>query len=336
MNNKIYNILLICLAIGLLTTSCDHETDNFDGPSLIDSFGPFEVVEGLIISQPTVDFSAGEDVFFTAKFNKNVNWQVIITGTESGAVKVVEGFDRELTADNATWFGGTTQLPFFKAELCTVELVVPEEGDFKDTGEVEVLGSKTYEGSLMTDFEEVPAGGIFVGNFEFDFTPATGITDALPAAQGDFCLLLEGTDNTLDNFFVGLVRVNASITGETYIPLPTTVPEEVYFNCFVYSDGSNPYTIAPIEFFVDTDDSGDFTPGDANFTVEENLTIGWEGWRHINYPMSEIGITQEQLEKLVAIQFVLISDNNSQPTPREQVGFAVDFVTFTQGGPLNL
>jgi hypothetical protein len=334
MNKLIYHILFIGI-IGSLIVACSHDTDTFDGPNLIDRFGDFNVVEGLGVSSPTVNFTAGETVFFTAQFNKNVDWVVQITGSVSGAVKRIEGFDRELNQENATWNGGTTDLPFFKAEMCTVELLIPEEPDYKDTGEVEVLGTKTYEGGLVTDFEEDPGTDLFIGNFEFDFSPATGRTDALTAAEGDFCLLLEGTDNTLDNFFVGLITVNASITGETYIPLPTTVPEEVFFNCFMFSDGT-PYTIAVIEFAFDSNDSGAYEDGDATFKIDGDFPISWEGWRHINHPMSEVGISQEQLEKLVAIRFILISDNNAQPIPREQVGYAVDFVTFTQGAPLEL
>lgn len=334
MNKLIYHILFIGI-IGALISSCSHDTDTFDGPSLVDRFGDFNVIEGLGISSSTVNFTAGETVYFTAQFNKNIDWVVEITGSESGAVKRIEGFDRELTEENATWNGGTTDLPFFKAEMCTVELLIPEEPDYKDSGTVEVLGAKTYEGSLFTNFEEDAGADIFFGNFEFDFSPAAGRTDAVPAAEGDFCYLLEGTDNTLDNFFVGLISINASITDQTYIPLPTTVPEELFFNCFLYSDGT-PYTIAVIEFAFDSNDSGAYEDGDTTFKIEGDFPIQWEGWRHINHPMSEVGITQEQLEKLVALRFILISDNNAQPFPREQVGFAVDFITFTQGSPLEL
>ena len=152
-----------------LITGCSHETDPFDGPSLVDRFGEFKVIEGLEISQPTVDFAAGETVYFTAMFNKNVDWIVEITGMESGAVKRIEGFDSELVASNATWTGGTTDLPFFKAEMCTVKLLVPEEPNFSESGEVEVLGTITYSGSLVTDFEENHPG-VIQRNYDFKFS----------------------------------------------------------------------------------------------------------------------------------------------------------------------
>ena len=325
----------LCLLL-FFSSSCEHDTDVFDGPNLVDRFGEFMVVSNLAVSQATVDFATGETVFFTAEFNKNVDWVIEITGTESGAVKRIEGFDREINASNSTWTGGTTDLPFFKAEACTVSLLVPEEPSFMNSAEVEVLSSKIYEGSLFTDFEGNVTPHIELGNFEFELTPASGVQDNIPAAQGDFYYLFEGTDNVVSNFFVGLANMSAGITGETYVPLPTTVPENLYFNCFMYADGG-PHGIAVIQFAVDSNDSGAYEDGqDATFQVEGDFPLGWEGWQHINHPMSDVGISQEQLSKLVAIRFILISNMNAQPNPPLQVDFGVDFITFTADAPLEL
>ncbi|MEL6637742.1 MAG: hypothetical protein AAFW73_18265 [Bacteroidota bacterium] len=316
---------------------CQHDTDTFDGPFLVDRFGEFAVVTNLEVSQPTVDFTAGETVFFTAAFNKNVDWIVEITGTESGAVRRIEGFDREVAAGNATWTGGTTDLPFFSAENCSVKLLVPEEPDFVDSVMVEVLTPKVYEGSLFTNFEEDLGVNAEIGNFEFEFTNNTTRSNtAVPPAEGEFVFYLEGTDDVVPNFFVGLVAIESDVAGATYAPLPTKVPEELYFNCFIHGDGG-PHTIAIVEFVVDSNDSGNYEDGpDALFRVPDDLRVTWEGWNHINYPMSETGITEEDLEKLVAIRLVLISDRNAQPDPPLTVDFGIDFITFTQGAPLQL
>ncbi len=336
MNRSIFYSLILMLFTVLGIIGCQHETDTFDGPSLVDRFGEFMVIENLGISQSTVDFAAGEVVFFTAKFNKNVEWVVEITGMESGAVKRIEGFARELNALNATWSGGTTDLPFFKAEMCSVQLLVPEEPNFMDSGEVEVLSTKTYEGSLFTDFETDLGSNAFVGNFEFELTANTGRQSNMPAAQGVYYFLFEGTDNVVPNFFVGLVDIKSAVTGETYAPLPTTVPEELYFNAFMYHDGG-PHGIAVIQFIFDSNDSGDFEDGqDAVFQIPGDIPLQWVGWRHIHHPMSDTGMSQAQLEKLVAIRLLLISDMNAQPDPPLQVTYGIDFMTFTKGGPLEL
>jgi len=256
--------LLFCgLALLTLFAACDHDTDTFDGPSLVDRFGEFMLIEPLSLSRTTVDFAAGEVVSFGASFNKQVEWFVKIEGLESGAVKVVEGFSNELDDINSIWEGGATTLPLFGLERCAVELIIPSEDSLRQFDTLEVVGLKSYEGSLFADFEQDLGSNLFFGNFEFELTNQTGRRDDIPAGQGDWFYYFEGTD-------------------ENVPPLSGT------------------------------------------------------GWQQISHPMSDIGITETQLEKLVAIRILLISDMNNQPTPPLQVDFGIDFITFTQGGPLEL
>ena len=335
MTRYITSILALgCLV--LLFVSCDHETDGFDGPNLIDRFGDFALITDLEVNAPTVDFSAGESAFFTAKFNKNISWVVEITGMESGAVKRIEGFDSELNSSNATWLGGTTSLPFFKAEKCQAKLIVPEEPTVNDSVDVEVLMPKTYEGTLIIDYETDPGSNLEVGNYEFEFLPNTGRQNDIPAAQGDYYFLFEGEDKVVSNFFVGLTNIHAGISGETYFPVPTSIPEELYFNAFIYHDGS-PHTIAVIQFVYDTNGTGTFEDGpDETFQIAGDYPLDWNGWQHISHPMSDLGITQDKLDKIVAVRVLLISNMNTQPTPPLPVRFGIDFLSFTEGKALEL
>jgi hypothetical protein len=41
---------LLAIAVLITFAGCDHETDPFDGPSLVDRFGPFSVVEPLSVN----------------------------------------------------------------------------------------------------------------------------------------------------------------------------------------------------------------------------------------------------------------------------------------------
>lgn len=325
------------LLLSFLTlVSCDHETDFFDGPNLIDRFGEFNLVEGLSASASSVDFAAGETVFFQAQFNKRVNFVLSITGTESGAVKRIEGFDNILNADNATWEGGTTDLPLFGEELCMVELLIPEADSLRLTTEVTSTSRKNYEGNVYTAFENDPADNIFFGNFEFEFTANTGRRNDGLAAEGDWYYFFEGTDDVVPNFFVGLIDIQASITGNTYAPVPTTIPEELYFNAFMYSDGG-PHGIAVLQVVTDTNDSGAFEDGpDQTFQVEGDFPLNWIGWRQVSFALGELGMTEEQVSKIVNVRALLISDMNSQPNPPLQVDYRLDYITFTAGQPLQL
>ena len=90
--------MMLCMALVLMLVSgCDHDTDSFDGPFLVDRFGEFELLEPLMSSRDAVDFGAGETVFFTASFNKRLDVVLEITGQESGAVKRFELFTNSLT-----------------------------------------------------------------------------------------------------------------------------------------------------------------------------------------------------------------------------------------------
>lgn len=333
--NKVRNILMAFLAIALIT-SCEHDTDPPDGPNLIDRFGPFEVFEELTISRTNVDFSIGETVEFGAQFNKNVDWIITITGSESGAVKRITGFGGTIDATNASWDGGATVLPFFRVELCTVALTVPEEPEFINTGEVEIIGTKTYEGSIFSDFEEDAGADIFIGNFEFELTNMVGRQVAPVAAQGEFSWRMEGTDDVVANFFVGLAWMSPLMNGVTYAEVPTTVPENLYFNFFMHNDG-RPHGIAVIQFAFDSNDSGAFEDGiDATFQLPGDFPLSFDGWKQFSHTMAEVGMTQQQLEKIVNISVILISDMNGQPVPPLEVGFSIDFMIFTQGAPLAL
>ncbi|MFK7773101.1 MAG: hypothetical protein AB8F94_13220, partial [Saprospiraceae bacterium] len=291
MNKSIFSNIIFTALLVLIISGCSHETDTFDGPNLVDRFGPFSVVTDLEVSQATVDFAAGETVFFTAEFNKNVNWVLEITGTTSGSVKRFEGFNKSINMTNAEWTGGTTVLPLFKNEVCNVVLTVPEEPSYTGNATIETLSAKSYanEGVMFADFETNYGADVFVGNFEFEFTAQTGRQDDIPA-EGTHYFRLEGTDNVVPNFFVGLVDISAQVTGQTYVQVPTTVPEELYFNCFMYSD-AGPHGLAIIDFIFDTNNSGAFEDGQdlgLRVPVDYNLAT-WNGWQQISHPMSDIG-----------------------------------------------
>lgn len=330
--NFFYGCFMLFLVIGI--SGCRQETTRFDGPNLVDRFGPFASLSELTASQPTVDFADGETVFFKASFNKNVAWVLEITGSVSGSVKTIEGFSSELNASNATWNGGTTKLPLFKGEVCNVVLTVPEETGFMATATLETLSGKQYEGKLITDFEEALGLNANVENFEGELQVSRE-TDF--PAEGNFYYRMSGTDSNLPNYFVGLVDLKSTLTGDNYIKFSTTVPEELYFNCFIYSDAGL-YGSAIIEFFVDSDGSGDFDRElDSVLPVQSSHNLAaWEGWRKISFPMSEVGATQADLEKIVAIRLLLISDLNAQPNPPIPVDYGIDYLIFTEGGPLEL
>jgi hypothetical protein len=332
--------------------SCGRETDVPAGPSLVDRFATFILNDSLKVNLDSVDFSLEQTVSFSASFNKNVDWKIEVVGIESGAKKILEGFDKKIDALNASWKGSTTELPLFRREDCWAILTVPESIGFADSVLISISAPKVYDqGIVFIDFEEDYGNEIVLGNFEFDFNlDSTGILNDGRAAQGDGFYSLFGTDvvsnipGEVSNYFVGLTLIKASINPDlTYIAFPITVPEELYFNCFMLSDG-RPYGLAIIDLAFDVNNSGAFEDGvDRIYSIE--IPLDWTGWRLISQPISTFlngpetspkSLTQEELSSIVAMRLVLISIKDQQPIPPLPVFFGIDYITFTQGGPLSL
>ncbi len=319
----------LVLALGAAAAGCDHVTDP-DGPNLIDRFGDFALLDTLAASRATVDFAAGETVTFSARFNKQVDWIVQITGRESGAVKRIEGFSNEITADNARWNGGTTDLPLFRDEAVDVQLLVPAEVLDTVRTVVEVLTPRVYPGNVAAAFE----GGenITVGNFEFELENS-GISTEVPAGQGNSFYLLRGTDDVVRNFFAGLIDIRP--TGGSIFAVPTSVPEDLYFN-FLIRDFDTDFTIAVVQLIADGNGSGAYEPDQDTVFPFGDIRIDFSGWRLFSKSVGEMGLSQAQAQSIVAVRVVLISDNNAQPTPPLQVAFGIDYITFTAGDRLQL
>ncbi|MEM0961322.1 MAG: hypothetical protein AAGK21_02120 [Bacteroidota bacterium] len=325
--------LLASLAIAFSASGCDHLTDP-DGPNLVDRFGDFTLLDPLTTSASAADFAAGDAVTFSARFNKQANWVLEIVGQQSGAVRRIEGFSSELTPENARWTGGTTELPLFNVEDVEARLFFPNE-DGTDTTRVSlaVTSPRAYPGDLVSDFE---GGGntIRLGNFEFELQGA-GVSSEVPAGQGDSFYLFRGTEppsGSTRNFFVGLIDILPP--AGTFHSVPTTVPEDLFVNFFLYGFGTT-NTIAVVQVISDGNGNGQFEDGDTVFVAYDG-PADFEGWRAFSANLGELGMTQAQAQEIVSVRVLLISDDNNQPATPLQVEYGIDFITFTAGGPLQL
>jgi hypothetical protein len=106
---KIFFISLV--GFSLLTSCRKEEINKIDGPSLEDLNGAFSVINGLQSSKDSVDFAAGETVFFTAEIAKTTPWKLRVVGMASGAEKIMTGTSKIIDASQTLWNGSTTNLP---------------------------------------------------------------------------------------------------------------------------------------------------------------------------------------------------------------------------------
>jgi|GEM_PF-1531849 len=292
----------------------------------------------LTASTSSIDFSSGNEVFFNAEFSREVNWSLKITGTESGAIKEFNGNGMIINESNSSWDGAASASSIFLAEQCEVTLTSADYPNFAETIQIEVLGPKPLGGDLITDFEQDLGPSLFIGDFEFELSEAGQVQNE-NTIQGSSYLYMEGTDNSsggpTDNLFVGLARLFPSLEGNTYFSAPSTDPSQLYFNVLVFNE--LPYSRLVVSFKVDSNDNGQFdNDTDNSFSFEyDGIFDSPAGWNDLNVSMDEIGLSSTALTKIVAIEFVLISLNNIQPTPREPVGFGLDYLSFSVGEPLD-
>ena len=80
-------IFLPLFSAVLFLASCTKDDSGFDGPSLNDIYGDFSILDSLSASAATVDFSAGQQLTFSAEFSKNVNWKILLVLVQKERLK---------------------------------------------------------------------------------------------------------------------------------------------------------------------------------------------------------------------------------------------------------
>ena len=140
---------LLCLGI----IACNHKDDIFEGPSLEDQYGDYNLVQSLSFSKSQIDFSANDQVFY-AQFSISVNWEIRLTGLTSGATKSITGKSKNIDAENGIWTGGAETFPSFGIEKCLVELTVPSKTNDTIRDTFAITGLKVNSAlNIVADFE---------------------------------------------------------------------------------------------------------------------------------------------------------------------------------------
>jgi hypothetical protein len=332
---KMKKIFFYSMATCILAMAGCKTEEDFDGPSLQDLYGQFSVQQGLAASDYDVDFAAGDNPFFTAQFSKNVDWKLSVKGLQSGAIKEITGFSNLLDAANATWDGGTTFLPLFKAEECAVELTFLSETDtLRDT--LNVSGTKTYEGLVLSDFENGtnPGWTMFAqSGANMSFTVQTSPT----SAQGNQYFDIGGTVNW--DWLIGLIHMPGSAYGNTHYNLSDN-PDNEFFNVMLYKPEELNNGLMLFQFREDDNGDGVFTENvEDMFSLEIPMTVnGWKLYSSkyndlptlINgAPAAAIGNGVYEPHKLIQVSMLFLANPTS--------GYAnayLDYITFTQGAAL--
>lgn len=333
MKKKLSILILLAIIFGV---SCRKNTTDFDGPSINDIYSNFKLLETFKADRDSVDFSTGQNVIFTAKFNKIVDWTITITGAKSKSIKEIKGTSKAIDASNATWNGSSTKFPIFTLENCTVQLTIKDVTDTFTVSE-KIVGTKKIDGFIIADFE----AGIKPGWVRFAQSGANMDfqvkTDTL-APEGKKYLNMAGTVNW--DWLIGLIDFPATAYGTAKTFPLNTNPDAVYFNCLVYGVPSVNPSLVLFQFKEDENADGAIN-ANTDDEYDYQINVDWVGWKLISVKYSDMsylvngvpgtpkGNGLRNPDKIGKISMLHLANPND--------GFAsskLDLMIFTENGPV--
>ena len=328
--------------VGLLAIGCDRPDS--EGPSIDELFGQFEVLDSLSLTTDAPDFSVGDVVGFACEFSKPVDWVLRVVGTESGSVKTLTGFSRELLPEQVVWHGNCDDVPFFLAEPCEVELTVDGEPEVYQQDLV-IQGEKVFEGLLVADFDAgLPEGALIWhqdgGNMTFDLAQDEALQGGQYFKMGgrvnwdwslgyiDIPLDLTSVAADAEGFFLNL-GVLGGLNGQ--------FASDQYVNVLL-SESDAPFDDNPSNNAADIFGTG------MEVYKHQIRPVDWEGWRYVSVPYSEFEVKSEggnnirepsQIRGIrLGLQACPFNSGNCPENGEVEARADLDYVMFTEGVPL--
>ncbi len=328
--------IIFITIISLSFIACRKEKNVIDGPSVSEIFSDFTILENFKSSRDSVNFKNLETVYFTAKFNKIVSWQIAIKGKTSKSVKTIIGEGREIAINNSTWNGSTSTFPIFAKEVTTATLTIKDVLDsFKV--DVKIVEPKAISGFVVADFET----GLNPGWTKFAQTGANMDfkvkTDSL-APEGKNYFNMAGTVNW--DYLIGLIDFPATAYGANVTYPLSTNPNDVYFNCLLYGVPNTNQSIVLFQFREDENSDGALNANNED-QYDFEVKVDWVGWKLVSIryadlvslsngaPTTPKGNALRNPDKLSKISMLHLANPND--------GFAstkIDLIMFTNTKPL--
>jgi hypothetical protein len=321
---KIKFTYILFFAISIFFNSC--EKDNYLGPSIETLYGQLIILEPFTNNKPVgVDFSNNDTVIFNSSFSISADYQINITGRNSGATYALSAVGSDLS--EAYWRGESDNVFFKQYEWCDLELTF-NGFDTVLTDSVLILGERDFSnvGLLLTSFEE-PNEYTIVDN-NIDVIEVNN--DPNLAIHGSSFLNAYGIGNAT---WFGAVRFSWSNSIIT-----ETNPSNVFFNGFYKS--SNQGSAFVLKVFEDENSNGTYDAGiDEAYSVKTNLITDGQ-WRKYNIPLNELTIDQSGNNTLIdgvlePNNIIRIDITNSQSgTAQGEFGYTADYFIITYNNPL--
>ena len=284
MRKKTKFILLLFLVTFI--NSCTKKV--FEGPSIENLYGDFEIIEPLQITNKNPSFSNNEKVSFHCQFNKSIEWKITILGLSTSATREISGFSNLIDSNIIFWNGGPSQIPFFSEEFCAIELTFENEIDtLRDT--IFIVSAKTYENGIwLESFEDgFPDNGLIYYNTDGgSMTFSVANDDAL---LGNSYFKMGGRVNW--DWSLGTIDLPINITNVSQIP------EDLYINLGILSDIQDLHSGQFINILISEETETPFNDNPNNnasdlfeSTMEVykmKIPVDWDGWQMKSFKYSD-------------------------------------------------
>jgi hypothetical protein len=326
---KKLSIYLILVSAVLLLTC--KKSDEYLGPDVDKVFGAYELIDSFKISQNAIDFrQEGASVNFSAKFAAYEDWNLKITGLQSGSYKEYSG-----TGDvvNINWFGTSSALPVLQRENCSVVFTVLGE-KYTAAESLFIDSTRVSSGVLIMDFES----GVPTSLPNFYQSGVNFFADGLGSAGEGNSFFNAGGEVPWD-YLIGLIEFPALNTiGQSHYPLSTN-QHNVHFNVMMRGDENLPNSFGIFNFYEDDDGDGLWEPDSEDMWSTGNIFINKSTWELYTRPYDSLTLATSgegangngilEPEKLMNVEYLLLID----PAQGEARG-DLDYLIFTEGGPL--
>lgn len=337
-----FHILISMMSLVLV--SCQPE-DISKGPELSIASSDFKLEQPFMISDSTVDFQDDSVVTFLASFSELVNYRIEIKGLQSDAHITLSNIQKEASID----WDGRAASRFFKNENCTAHLYVLGKNEPIAALNFQIDQKPDPRGELIADFEPLGRNAL-VGFWE---APVNGEPTRLFCAptdqyalEGDFGYLLKGFNHSITaTRFLGLAfskpinNINGTNNNGIKFRIPTTNPDELWFNIWIYGEGKDDSFMA-IKFLQDDNLSGEHEGASENGFEYFIRDVSHHGWKSFSVRYDQLvtsgnrefggaGDGIHRPETIAQIEYALWSKVNNK-----SVSIIMDYPIFTKNNPI--
>jgi hypothetical protein len=306
-NVIIFLNIIFLFAVGLISSCTKKNFEDHVGPSICPT-SKFQILQQPAVSNASVNLNTQTQVF-TAAFNEEVPWTLIVKGMTSKSYKKFSGYGKEI---NVSWKGNPDTLVFFQAEQCTAEFKVACKEAIVLSFDITTVNSFANFGYLGFNGDAGASGSVFgppYGYPNLSTTTTISMQSSNPSPQGGNYLIIEGSSATPVWYFGGF---DVNLT--SFASKVGTDASKVYFNCFINVKGST--STVPVVIFKE---------GSVNRS--KTLFVYGDGWQYVSFPLSEANVVNPQ--NVTICSFTL----NAYPVQSTDGDMAVDFITFTNDSP---